>query len=64
VTLILSPSTRLRIDYAKDLYGKSFKFGFSILKFRFTLALWERARVRALPIVHGTLTSMPRGEEE
>jgi hypothetical protein len=27
------------------------------LKFLFSLALWERARVRVLLIVHGTLTS-------
>jgi hypothetical protein len=34
------------------------------LKFLFSLALWERATVRDLPIVHGTLYALPRGEEE
>ena len=36
---------------------------FDGLKFLFSLALWERARVRALLIVHGTLTSILSHEE-
>ena len=41
-----------------------FYFGFSIgLKFLFSLALWERARVRALLIVHGTLISILSHQE-
>jgi len=52
----VAASAAVILSKAKDLYGEPFDLR---LKFLFSLALW--ARVRALPIVQGTLYPTGRG---